>query len=85
MTNYDPAIKKEDLVVGAYYQGRCRNASIARWDGEVFLYWRSKFGNVFLEEIHCPEDDPHFDVFVAEERIHEIEKEIPIQQRTLNK
>lgn len=61
----DGAIPKSGLVHGRYYYGRCRNASIARWDGmkEVFVHWRQKFGDVFLEEIKCREDELHFDVF----------------------
>ena len=67
MRDYTPVIPKLNLEHGAYYQGRCRNASIARWNGErgVFVYWRTKFNDTFLEEIRCPEDDKHFDVFVA--------------------
>ena len=61
----DGGIVKESLVHGTYYYGRCRNASIARWDAvkQVFVHWRQKFGSVFLEEIHCREDELHFDVF----------------------
>ena len=61
----DGCIAKQSLVHGAYYYGRCRNASIARWDGVkgVFVYWRQKFSSVFLEEIRCREDELHFDVF----------------------
>lgn len=66
--DYTPKIKKEDLIHGAYYYGRCRNAEIARWNADIqkFLYWRTKFGHTFLEEIRCPEDDNRFDVFIAE-------------------
>lgn len=61
----DGAIAKESLVHGTYYYGRCRNASIARWDAVkgVFIHWREKFSRVYLEEIHCREDELHFDVF----------------------
>ncbi len=61
----DGALPKEALVHGVYYYGRCRNASIARWDAVngIFIHWRQKFGDVFLEEIHCREDELHFDVF----------------------
>lgn len=61
----DGGIPKEALVHGAYYYGRCRNASIARWDGikQVFIHWRQKFDTTFLEEIHCREDELFFDVF----------------------
>lgn len=61
----DGAIPKEALRHGVYYYGRCRNASIARWDAvkQVFVHWRSKFGSVFTEEISCREDEAHADVF----------------------
>lgn len=61
----DGALPKEALVHGKYYYGRCRNASIARWDGvrQIFVHWRHKFGSTFLEDIHCREDELHFDVF----------------------
>ena len=75
MSDYTPVIPKEQLIVGAYYKGRCRNASVARWDGKVFHHWRRKFGTKFVETIKCPEDDDKFDVFVAEELLepHEVE------------
>ena len=77
--DYTPKIEKSDLVHGAYYYGRCRNASIARWnaDKERFVYWRNKFGHVFLEEICHPEDDKVFDVFVVEKEIDPPIKKIP--------
>jgi hypothetical protein len=71
-------IAKKDLIEGAYYKGHCRNAYIARWNGTVFIYWRTKFGQKFLEEICHPEDDNIYDVFVAEEKIDNPEKEIPL-------
>lgn len=62
---------KKELIHGFYYKGRCRNAVVARWNGELqkFIYRRHKFGNTFLEEICCPEDDHIWDVFYAEEII----------------
>lgn len=82
MRNYDPVIHKNQLKHGAYYKGRCRNTTIARWDGVIdcFVYWREKFGHTFTETIRCPEDDRAFDVFVAEVELTEIpEKEIPLK------
>ena len=71
-------IRKEYLRKGDYYYGSCRNASIARWDGERFWYWRHKFGSVFLESIHVPEDDDGFDLFYAQTVISE-PKPIPMK------
>lgn len=80
--DYTPKIAKCDLEHGAYYQGRCRNASVARWDGNrgLFIYYRNKFGHEFLEEIKCPEDDIMFDVFVVESKIEEPGREIPLKE-----
>ena len=84
--DYIPKIPKEQLVHGTYYRGRCRNASIARWNANirVFVHWRTKFGNTFLEEICAPEDENRFDVFVTEsvigpEELKEV-KEIPFEE-----
>ena len=74
----EETIKKEELVAGQYYRGHCRNASIARWDGEVFTHWREKFGYVYLENIHCPEDEERYDVFYAHEPVTTPDKEIPL-------
>lgn len=75
--DYTPRIAKADLVHGAYYQGRCRNATIARWNAETqrFVHWRYKFG-WFVDTICHPEDEQDFDVFVVEAPC-EPEKEIP--------
>lgn len=75
MRDYTPVIPKKDLIHGAYYIGVCRNATLARWDGqrEVFVHWRTKFGSTYLEDIHCPEDDSVYDVFVAQRLAEEDE------------
>lgn len=83
--DYTPVIPKTELVHGAYYHGRCRNAVIARWNGEKqrFYHWRHKFGMKFVEDIKAPEDDQYFDVFVAERLIiddAEITEEIPFEE-----
>ena len=59
-------IPKSELVVGQEYNGHCRNASKAIWDGEKFHYERYKFGDTFDETINHYEDDnePGIDVFV---------------------
>ena len=58
-------VPKAELVNGAYYIGRCRNATIARWSDArgTFFHWRVKFERIFVEEIKHPIDDHHFDVF----------------------
>jgi hypothetical protein len=78
---YIAKVAKKDLVHGAYYTGRCRNASEARWnaDKQVFVYWRTKFSSTFLEEINHPEDDKMFDVFVVKEIVEVPTKEIPFE------
>lgn len=62
-------IEKKKLVVGECYVGRCRNAYVAQWTGKKFVYIRSKFGNLFLEEINHPEDDDGYDLFVPVRKI----------------
>lgn len=79
---YTPVIPKERLRDGAYYRGRCRNAEEARWNGkeQQFYHWRTKFGDTFIETIRAPEDDAHYDVFVAEEEIAAPKRAIPFDQ-----
>lgn len=59
-------LRKNQLEDGAYYYGRCRNATVAVWDNatQEFTYLRHKFGTKFLETIRHPEDDDGFDIFV---------------------
>ena len=57
-------IAKKDLVVGKTYQGECRNASEAVWDGRQFMYRRYKWGTTYTENINHYEDDDGYDVFV---------------------
>lgn len=82
MRDFTPKVAKADLEHGAYYAGRCRNASVARWDANrgLFLHWRTKFGERFLEEIKCPEDDIIFDVFVTEHKLDTVTEEIPLRE-----
>lgn len=80
MRDYTPKIARKDLIHGAYYKGRCRNASVARWNEHIgkFVHWRYKFGHKFLEEICHPEDEQVYDVFVVEELYENPEEEIPL-------
>ena len=58
------AIPKNKLIVGKQYLGECRNANVATWDGEKFIYKRNKFNFVFDEKINHFEDDDGYDLFV---------------------
>lgn len=58
------AIPKKDLIVGETYIGNCRNATEATWNGEVFVYKRTKFGITYNEKINHFEDDDGYDLFV---------------------
>ena len=58
------AIPKKDLIIGKTYLGECRNADRAVWNGEVFIYQRTKFGYTYPEKINHFEDDNGFDLFV---------------------
>ena len=66
-------IQKEDLIDGAYYDGQCRNATTARWFAKenVFVYWRTKFGDRFTETIKHPADDNGYDLFYPIDKIDE--------------
>jgi hypothetical protein len=58
-------LRKDQLEHGKYYSGKCRNSCIARWNAETqrFVYWRTKFGYLFAEDICHPVDEDRFDVF----------------------
>ena len=72
---------KKALEVGEYYIGRCRNACVARWDGEKFWHWREKWGAIFKETIKHREDDEVFDVFDAWMRVPRYQvKEITFEE-----
>lgn len=55
-----------ELVHGHYYAGKCRNATIARWNHEKqeFTHWREKFGHTFVETIKHESDPEPFDKFI---------------------
>lgn len=66
-------IAKKDLVVGAYYVGRCRNTYVAKWtDDNQFIYMRYKLGFYLIETIKHPEDDNGFDLFVPMRKVEEL-------------
>lgn len=71
----------EAMKTGVIYKGRCRNASYAYWNGEKFIHLRYKFGDTFLENIHHPVNDKHFDVFLVECEADETEEDV-IELRT---
>ena len=58
------AIPKKDLIIGETYYGKCRNADVAIWKGDVFEYERQKFYDVYMENINHFEDDDGYDLFV---------------------
>ena len=63
-------IPKSELIINKKYNGNCRNASEAVWNGEKFIYKRHKFGTDYIEEINHYEDDDEYDVFVPIEEIN---------------
>lgn len=60
-------IPKEKMIAGRWYQGVCRNATMALWDGKEnkFTYIRYKFG-FMLDDIEHFEDvkDKGYDGFI---------------------
>lgn len=71
-------LSKSELVVGKYYSGTCRNALLARWNGKVFIYMRSKFGHTYPEAINHEEDFNGYDCFKPNTLVSEPEYEIPL-------
>ena len=63
-------IPKSELIINKKYNGNCRNASEAVWNGEKFIYKRHKFGTDYIEKINHYEDDDGYDVFVPIEEIN---------------
>ena len=78
-----PILPKADLVDGAYYVGRCRNATIARWSAArgCFFHWRVKFDRIFVEEIKHPIDEEHYDVFRVVRVLADPKFEIPFDTK----
>lgn len=70
-------IFKEKLRKNKFYYGRCRNSSIAKWNGKQFVYIRQKFNNSFKENINHFEDDNRFDLFIPLFEILEEDIKIP--------
>ena len=73
-------LERADLKHGVYYLGRCRNATVARWNAQegCFYHWREKFNSVFIETIKHPVDEgPIFDVFRPVSEISDPRFEIP--------
>lgn len=72
----DVFLPKEQLVKNQYYRGKCRNATVAVWDGFNFWYMRTKWNTIYPEAIHAPEDDETYDVFYAFEPVTPVPEEI---------
>jgi len=68
-------IRKDDLVDGAYYQGDCRNSSVALWDanGNCFWYMRSKFSDAYKEKINHIADDNGYDLFMPFQKLDDVD------------
>ncbi len=58
-------IPTDELVHGAYYEGDCRNAFVARWNAneQQFYYTRYKYGTTFTDTIAHISFTTRFDVF----------------------
>jgi len=75
-------LAKSELKVGAYYEGECRNSDVARWNGKVFLFWRSKFRDVFIDDVPHFEDREHgMDYYEPFREVEYTELEIPLDGR----
>jgi hypothetical protein len=58
------AMTLEQMEVGKTYIGCCRNAGEAEWQGDHFVYLRTKWGSTFPEKINHFQNDNGYDVFV---------------------
>ena len=58
------AIPKKDLMVGQIYIGEHRKATVAKWNGDNFIYNRTKFNMVYEDRCNHFEDDDGFALFV---------------------
>jgi uncharacterized protein (DUF433 family) len=76
-----PILPRDWLVHGRYYKGRCRNATIARWnaDERCFFHWREKLGHIYIETIQYPTDEQEllWDVFDVVQELSNPRFEIP--------
>ena len=72
-------MNKAQLAHGRYYEGNCRNATVARWnaDHNRFFHWRAKFGHKYVEDICHPDDEQYFDVFLADRELEAPDEPIP--------
>ena len=72
-------LQRADLKHGVYYVGRCRNATVGRWNAKegCFYHWREKHGTVFIETIKMPVDEDLFDVFRPVRELVDPKFEIP--------
>lgn len=75
-----PCLPISELKDGQWYAGHCRNSQEARWSAKKqrFEYIRVKFDMKFLEEIHHPDNEKHYDVFYPAQAISESEVKRPI-------
>lgn len=69
-------IPKNELIIGKYYMGKCRNTSVAKWNGNEFFYMRSKFGYWFIDKINHIEDDNRYDLFIPIKMVEPNESQI---------
>jgi hypothetical protein len=78
-------LERSELKHGVYYVGRCRNATVARWNAKegCFYHWREKFGRIFIETIKHPVDEgQYFDVFRPVRVLSEPKFEIPFDDNS---
>ena len=52
-------IPKDELVFGKTYYCEARNFEYGLWDGEKFVYYRTKFGSVFVDSEYHWDDESY--------------------------
>ncbi|MEO8660886.1 MAG: alpha/beta hydrolase [Bryobacteraceae bacterium] len=82
-----PILSKAQLTHGRYYKGRCRNATIARWNAaeQLFYHWRKKFDRIYIRTVKYPtdEDEPWWDIFFVVEELPGSKFEIPFDDEAV--
>jgi hypothetical protein len=75
-------LSKSELKIGSYYEGECRNSGVARWNGNVFLFWRSKFADVYIDNVpHFEDEEPGMDFFAPIREAEYTGLEVPLDGR----
>jgi hypothetical protein len=58
-------ISKKELKENYYYNGKCRNSTVAMWMGDEFIFINFHFGKPYIETIqHISDSVDGYDGFI---------------------